>query len=83
MGWSPLDAAALFVLQWCRRELEAGRHHVYSGVLMEKGKGYRRVFDACLDCLSKAGRYDGARVEQERNALAEAIQQAGELSPCV
>jgi hypothetical protein len=83
MGWSPLDAVALFVLQYCRRELESGRHHAYRGVLMEKGKGYRRVFDACVDCLSKAGRYDGARVENERGALAEAIQQAGELTPCV
>ncbi|MEY9828909.1 hypothetical protein ABIA25_000724 [Sinorhizobium fredii] len=83
MGWSPLDAAALFILQWCRRELQSGRHHLYRGVLMEKGKGYRRVFDTCVDCLSKAGHYDGARAEHERNALAEAIQQAGELTPCI
>lgn len=77
MRWSPLDAAALFVLQYCRRELESGRHHAYRGVLMKKGKGYRLVFDACLDCLSKAGRYDGVRAEHERDALAEAIQQVG------
>jgi hypothetical protein len=81
MGWSPLDAAALFVLQCCRRELESGRHHAYRGVLMEKGKGYRRVFDACVDCLSKAGRYDETRAEHERDALAEAIQQVGEFPP--
>jgi hypothetical protein len=83
MGWSPLDAAALFILRWCRQELESGRHHAYRGVLMEKGNGYRQVFDACVDCLSKSGQYDGARAEHERNALAEAIQHAGELSPCV
>ena len=83
MGWSPLDAAALFILQWCRRELQSGRHHAYPGVLMAKGKGYRWVFDACVDCLSKAGHYDGARAEHERNALDEAIQQAGELSSCL
>ncbi|MEK1925512.1 MAG: hypothetical protein AAAB11_08730 [Rhizobium giardinii] len=77
MGWCPLDAAALFVLQYCRRELESGRHHVYPGVLMEKGKGYRLVFDACVDYLSKAGRYDGVRAELERDTLAEAIQQVG------
>ena len=77
MGWCPLDAAALFVLQYCRRELESGRHHVYQGVLMEKGKGYRLVFDACVDCLWKAGRYDGVRAELERDTLAEAIQQVG------
>ncbi|MCV9965125.1 hypothetical protein OIU34_24920 [Pararhizobium sp. BT-229] len=79
MGWSPLDAAALFILQWCRRELQSGRHHVYRGVLMGKGEGYRMIFDACLDCLSKAGRYDEARVKHEQDALAEAIQQAGGL----
>lgn len=83
MGWSPLDAAALFILQCCRRELESGRHHAYRGVLMEKGNGYRRIFDACVDCLSKAGRYDGVRAGHERDALAEAIQQAGELTPCI
>lgn len=82
MGWSPLDAAALFVLRYCRRELESGRHHAYRGVLMEKGNGYRRVFDACLGCLSKAGRYDEARAEHERDALAEAIQQTGQLLSC-
>jgi hypothetical protein len=38
MGWSPLDAAALFILQCCRRELESGRHHAYPGVLLEKEK---------------------------------------------
>jgi len=65
MGWSPLDAAALFIQQWCRRELQSGRHHVYRGVLMEKGKGYRLVFDACVDCLSKAGHYDGVRSTNE------------------
>lgn len=78
MGWSPVDAAALFVLQYCRRELESGRHHACRGVLMEKGMGYHRVFDACVDHLRKAGRYDVARAERERDALAEAIQQAGQ-----
>ncbi len=24
MGWSPLEAAALFILRWCRQELESG-----------------------------------------------------------
>lgn len=78
MDWSPVDAAALFVLEYCRRELESGRHHACRGVLMEKGMGYHRVFDACVDHLRKAGRYDVARAERERDALAEAIQQAGQ-----
>lgn len=77
MNWAPLDAAALYVMLYCKRQIATGERQIYRGVPSARGDALHRVFDHALLRLETARRMTADVFDGHRAELAELIRDAG------
>lgn len=74
---TPATLAALLISNQAGRMLSSGRHHIYRGVLSQKGRALRAAWDKANEFLVAEGRWTDEEFTADRKALSESIRTVG------
>jgi hypothetical protein len=76
-GWKPRDLALLIISKTANAALITGNHHIYRGVLSNKGNGYLTIFSKAVRELVESGFFTQEEAERDLKDIREEIKSLG------